>query len=88
MEFKANFNDIIEVELTEYGFEVLTDYYNSFHKINPTVFKKVTVDEIKARYRSVYGKTKFRVWEFMEIFGKELYLGNKMVCDLDFKIII
>jgi len=82
-----NFNDIIEVELTEHGFKVLADYYNKLYHYSPEVFEKMTIEKAKKWYRNEDGKSKFFVWWFMKVFGNYFGAGMEQVCKMNFKII-
>ena len=74
-----NLNDYVFVKLKEKGYQRLVDYdkkYGCSHDI----------DYFKER-ADADGYTRFQLWNFMQIFGKDMYLGNNDIgFDINIKI--
>ena len=71
---KINLNDVIFVKFTDDGFEYLCKHYNRFYKLSTSIPEK-TVEFYKEQCDEM-GLYKILLWEFMNIFGSEMYMGN------------
>lgn len=74
-EVSININDKIKVKLTDYGKELYRGYLAEINAlirlpISPRVLE---FDE--------NGYTTFQLWEFMNIFGSEMFMGNKNIIE-------
>lgn len=68
-----NLNELVYFELTEYGKKIYAEYVE--RNSSPYVKEFTYPNELL-------------LWEFMNIFGKALYLGNPKVPTVDNKILI
>lgn len=64
MKITINMNEMVRVNLTEYGQKVLNDYIKEY----PTVIKVLP------------NNRDFQLWELFQIFGEEMYNGNPNMC--------
>ena len=73
-EIKFNINHYVKVKITDYGYSVWVDDINSYSS------EPLTTESIlKLRDRAdEYGYTGFQMHVLMNLFGKHLYLGNKI----------
>ena len=84
-----NINEEIITELTPYGEEILEKYV---HYINNALFDRTYFINIPNKSETMFTKDfyiyeknenkiiyKFVLWDFMHIFGKEMYMGNKNI---------
>lgn len=90
--FEFNINENIAVELTDYWKKVINDKEVSFLKSLPTLSRisedirkkysdwdifnveNYVKEEIMPKYDGI---CEFQLWDFMNKFGSELYMGNK-----------
>ena len=83
---KINLNDFIKVTLTDYGKEI---YYHRNDEVYEFI-KRHGGTPIKPCFPKVdeEGKTKFQLWQFMEIYGKHIGLAKpNVILPLDIEII-
>ena len=69
MQTTINLNNRIKVKLTEYGEEVYRQFYYNIPRSAPALKKDDN------------GYVSFLLWEFIEIFGNDIYMGNKNVIE-------
>jgi len=67
---RFNLNDTVVIELTEYGAEVLNLFYKDLLPNWPIPGDEAKKEEIK----------QFTIWNFMSIFGNQMYNGNPKLC--------
>jgi hypothetical protein len=74
---KINLNEFIKVTLTDYGKEV---YYHQYDELNECI-KRRGGRPLEPRFPKVdeEGKTKFQLWEFMELYGKHIGMAKPNV---------
>lgn len=69
METKINLNDWIKIKLTPYGEDVYRIFYCRL-KLEPLPLRK-----------DKDGYVSFQLWDFIQIFGSYIYMGNKNVIE-------
>ena len=79
--FTFNINDFIKVKLTEHG-------KNVYEHSNDETIRKAMVDGKIIRYLlppelkyDENGYTRFQFWQFMNIFGKEIWNGSEAILE-------
>lgn len=80
-----NFNDIVEIELTDVGKQILSE-----HEEN--LFKQLSDNEyvrscLRKRCCDENNKIQLPLWEVANIFGAYLYVGRKEPFKMEFKIV-
>lgn len=79
-EIAINLNEEVRFKLTDYGREVYSRYlgleYDDLIKDNDDLFKifKYVGSQVDEN-----GYCEMQLWKFMQIFGKEMFMGNKEV---------
>ena len=86
MKVKINLNDTIKVKLTDHGKEI---YYHRhdrliehirYHGIEPTIKPSFPKEDDE-------GKTKFQLWDFIELYGEHIGMGKPNVIEpLDIEV--
>jgi len=72
----VNINTTVEVKLTELGLKVLTEYcFKYFGDID------ITPDAYIKSLTNKDGYAMFSMWDFMNIFGKSMYMGSDPVIE-------
>lgn len=61
-----NMNDFVKVKLTEFGEKVYAEHYKQYE-----TKRKLTRDD--------NGYSEFQLWQLMNIFGSNMYNGNKIL---------
>ncbi len=74
---KLNLNSIVKVKLSDYGKDI---YYHRYDEINDRCAKRGAM-LLKTSYPDVDndGYTRFQLWDFMQLYGKYMLLGNNDV---------
>lgn len=68
---KFNLNDIIKVKLENNGLEIIIyDHYQKFKD------EEYTLEDRLKHLKYHRGYIEIQIWEFMQIFGRELEMGN------------
>lgn len=81
MEARLNLNDTIWVELNENGWKLLEEYYKDLFCVYTKEQIEKSVNLHKSKTNSIYidGQvreiTEFMLHEFINIFGKNIYVG-------------
>ena len=88
LEIKINLNDCVWVELTDYGWKVIRDYYIDLFKNVPN-FDMKKIDEYVEMYvkhtkrywlGNIGGEmvklTEFQLHDMMHMLGPKMYMGN------------
>lgn len=67
-----NLNDQVKVTLTEYGKEIIKNYYN-------VLLKHMPQEDIDRSINKAIENGKFSLWDLMNIFGQYTYIGNPRI---------
>lgn len=71
---KNNLNQLIKIKLTQEGIRLFYNSHNNFLVVN---------DYFKDDDKTIIT---MRLWEFMSIFGKNIYSG-KILCEMEFEFV-
>ena len=87
MKVKINLNDIVKVKLTDYGKEIYYHRHDGliecmrYHGIESTTIKPSFPKEDDE------GKSKFQLWDFIELYGEHIGMGKSNVIEpLDIEV--
>lgn len=88
LEVKINLNDYVWVELTDYGWEVIREYYTNLFS-NVPQYSQDVVEKFVNGYKKVTKQywvdciggekialTKFQLHDMMHLLGPKTYMGN------------
>lgn len=64
----VNTNEMVQVQLTDFGWTLLHDYYRTLD-LDPAPYVQ------RVRHGSADGWQTFQLWELMEIFGPKIHNG-------------
>ena len=85
MKVKINLNDIVKVKLTDLGKEI---YYHRYDALNKYL-EKIGAKPFEPHFpkEDEEGKTKFQLWEFMELYGSCMGMAKPNVIEpLDIEV--
>ncbi len=72
---ETNLNYYIKVKLTKYGRKIHREYWEPICRDCGHEYKYPEIDE--------HGYSSFQMHEFMRVFGPEMSMGTKLVCETD-----
>jgi hypothetical protein len=73
-----NMNDIISVDLTDYGKTILRLRENEAKRAIGSLTSRLVVEDLYTK-RNKQGFYEFQVWQFAEIFGKHCGMGMEPI---------
>lgn len=78
---ELNINDYIKVKLTDYGYQILEEFYdNLLNKSNEK--EKILPENFYDKYKNPEadeeGFTEFRLWNLIQIFGNHFHSSSKI----------
>ena len=88
LEIKINLNDYVWVELTDYGWECIRDYFTNLYSNVPTYSQEVVEKSVNMYKRATkqywvdriggekIALTKFQLHDMMHLLGPKTYMGN------------
>lgn len=74
MKLEINVNDMVSVDLTQKGYEVLLEYYK---KYSPPGSDNTQYIEMYVKQPD--GQYKFHLWNLMQIFGEKMHMGGEQM---------
>lgn len=70
---RFNINNLVKVRLTYHGHHILRDYYSELSKSSGSDLSSLIPKIDKDGYQS------FQLWNFMQIFGSEMWNGARQI---------
>ena len=84
-EIDFNINDYVHVKMNSYGMKIWNEHWEQLNTYRGKI-EGVPKAILKAAKLKKKGWYKFQMWEFMNIFGKAMWMGNGLPFETVIKI--